>query len=460
MRPSSTTAPTVPSRHAEGPHEEALRRAFRGASRTPLPSAGDDGVCREVGFHGRGDLGAEPGPLGHVLALEDLALLVEARDEVTALVGHEDLDLDVRLRQLVVDEGAQVVQAGAGAGRHGDAVLLVAAEPVEHLRVGDGGLVDDDDLLDLVTADLGEHLAHGRDLPLGVGVRAVDDVQEQVGVADLLERRAEGLDELVRQAADEADGVGERVDAAVLGLGAAHRRVEGREQLVLDEHAGAGEPVEQRALAGVGVAGDGDGRDAAGATRVAPRVAARLHALDVAAELGDLRVDPAAVELDLRLTGSTRTDALTTGDAATGLTGHRLTPATQAGQEVLQLGQLDLRAALAALGVLGEDVEDQRRAVDDLHLDDVLERAPLARGELAVADDGVGPLLDDDVAQLERLALAQPRRGVGLLATLDDTLEHRRTGRLGEGRELADGVLGVLGRAVGPDPGQHDPLEA
>ncbi len=194
--------------------------------------------------------------------------------------------------------------------------------------------------------------------------------------------------------------------------------------------------------------------------RVATRVAARLHALDVAAQLGDLRVDPAAVELDLRLTGSARADALTAGDAATGLAGHRLTPATQARQEVLQLGQLDLRPALAALGVLGEDVEDQRGAVDDLDLDDVLERAALARGELAVADDGVGALLDDDVAQLERLALAEPGRGVGLLAALHDALEHRRPGRLGEGRELAHGVLGVVGGALGPDAGEHDALEA
>ena len=55
-------------------------------------------------------------------------------------------------------------------------------------------------------------------------MRAVDDVQQQVGVADLLERRAERLDQLVRQVAHEADGVGERVRALV---GAAARRTVG-----------------------------------------------------------------------------------------------------------------------------------------------------------------------------------------------------------------------------------------
>ena len=45
---------------------------------------------------------------------------------------------------------------------------------------------------------------HRVDLPHRVGVGAVDDVQEQVGVGDLLQRRAERLDELVRQVPDEA----------------------------------------------------------------------------------------------------------------------------------------------------------------------------------------------------------------------------------------------------------------
>ncbi len=88
-----------------------------------------------------------------------------------------------------------------------------------------------------VGVDVGEHRAHRRDLALGVGVRAVDDVQQQVGLGDLLERGAERLDELVRQGAHEADGVDERVEPPVGRLGPAHGGVEGGEELVLDEHA-------------------------------------------------------------------------------------------------------------------------------------------------------------------------------------------------------------------------------
>ena len=85
------------------------------------------------------------------------------------------------------------------------------AEPGDRSVVGGVGLVDDDDLGYVVGADLAQHLADGGDLRLGVGVGAVDDVQDQVGVGDLLQRRAERLDELVGQVPDEADGVGERV---------------------------------------------------------------------------------------------------------------------------------------------------------------------------------------------------------------------------------------------------------
>jgi hypothetical protein len=152
-------------------------------------------------------------------------------------------------------------------------VLVGAGEPVDDLGVGDVGLVDDDDLGHVGPPRRRRaRLADRGDLALGVGVRAVDDVQQQVGVGHLLEGGAEGLDELVGQRPDEADGVDEGVVAPVGGLGPAHRRVEGREQLVLHEHAGAGDPVEDRGLAGVGVAGD---RDAGHVSGPAPRLVSR-----------------------------------------------------------------------------------------------------------------------------------------------------------------------------------------
>ena len=51
---------------------------------------------------------------------------------------------------------------------------------------------------------------------------------------------------------------------------------------------------------------------------------------------------------------------------------------------VLELGQLDLELALGRVGVVGEDVEDDRGAVDHRHVERLLEVALLARAELVV----------------------------------------------------------------------------
>ena len=84
-------------------------------------------------------------------------------------------------------------------------------------------------------------------------------MEDQVGPPRLLQRRAEGVDELVGQLADEADGVGEQVGAAAEAQ-RARRRVERVEEAVAHADLGAGERVEQRRLAGVGVAGERDRR--------------------------------------------------------------------------------------------------------------------------------------------------------------------------------------------------------
>ena len=93
----------------------------------------------------------------------------------------------------------------------------------------------------------------------------------------LFQRRAERRDQHGRQIGDEADGVGKDRRAAVRQLMPPHGRVERREQHVLRHHVGAGQPVEQRRFAGVGVADERDDRDT-GTSLAARRGAARASA--------------------------------------------------------------------------------------------------------------------------------------------------------------------------------------
>ena len=105
------------------------------------------------------------------------------------------------------------------------------------------------------------------------GAEASATCSDQVGLQRLLERGGERLDQLVGQLADEPDGVGEQVRAPA-DLERAGGRVERVEEAVAHPHLGAGERVEQRRLAGVGVAGE---RDRGQAPRARARGASRAR---------------------------------------------------------------------------------------------------------------------------------------------------------------------------------------
>ena len=242
-----------------------------------------------------------------------------------AVVRHEDLDLDAA--------GAAGRARSRPAARRCPAPVRAetttlcgsrAQQPGEHQRVGDVGLVDDDDLRDVSRADLAQHLAHRRELALGVRVRAVDHVQDEVGVG----RPPPASSGTPRPAGAAGAGRTRRCRSSVKRRPSrrrrpAHGRVERGEQRVLDQHARAGQPVEQAGLAGVGVAGDRDRRHL---RRGAARAAWSSRAVSIRAisrrSLAIRVADPAAVGLDLGLAGPTAADAAALGDPATGLAGQ------------------------------------------------------------------------------------------------------------------------------------------
>ena len=110
---------------------------------------------------------------------------------------------------------------------------------------------------------------------------------------------------------------------------------------------------------------------------------------------------------------------------------------------VLELRELDLELSLGADGVLGEDVEDQLRAVDDARLERVLERALLRRAELVVDDQHLCLGLAVGLLQLVELPLADVRARVGEPPVLDDPADGLDARRPRELLELGELVVGV-----------------
>ena len=246
-------------------------------------------------------------------------------------------------------------------------------------------------------------------------------MQQQVGADRLLERRAEGVDELVGELADEADRVGQQVRTAP-EADRAGGRVERVEEAVahldLGARIGAGaaavgrrERVEQRRLARVGVARECDRGQRGALALGAHRGARAAHVLQAPAQRRDPVAREAAVGLDLGLARPSRADpaaeALEVGPQA-----------AHPREVVLQLRQLDLELALRGGGVRGEDVEDHRGAVDHCQPELLLEVALLTRAELVVAGDHVRVALLRGALGLCELARPEVAVGVRLLAAL------------------------------------------
>src|SRR3989442_1525045 len=177
--------------------------------------------------------------------------------------------------------------------------------------------------------------------------------------------------------------------------------------------------------------------------------AVRLHAFELALELLHALADHAAVGLELRLTGTARADA-----AAQAL--EVLPLADEPRQQVRELRQLDLELALGAARALGEDVEDERGAVDHLDAERLAEVALLDRRERIVGDEQIDAARARGLGHFRDLAAAEVERGRRRRPLLDHPLADARAGRRGEPRQLLQRLLDVDAPLLGaPQRRQH-----
>jgi len=187
----------------------------------------------------------------------------------------------------------------------------------------------------------------------------------------------------VGQFADEADRI--RQEDVLVGRKAqpASGGVQRCEQLVFGQDIRAGEPVEQGGFAGVGIADNRGEGEVIALAGVALRRPLPAHRLQVPREAGDAVLHAAAVGFQLRFT-------LAAAHADAALLARQVAPEPcQPGQKVLELGQFDLEFALARASALGEDVQDQRGAVQDLAVEGLFQVAALGGAQLVIEDDRI-----------------------------------------------------------------------
>ncbi len=200
--------------------------------------------------------------------------------------------------------------------------------------------------------------------------------------------------------------------------------------------------VQQGRLAGVGVADEGDLADPAPVAGLALGLAVPGDLPQVGLELVDAAQHAPPVDLELGLARATA--GAEAASSTTGLLRQRPALAPQPGQAVPVHRQLDLGLALLAGGVLGEDVEDHRGAVDGGAAEGLLEVVLLGRAQLVVEHDGVAVDRLGQVAQLGDLALADVGGRLRARATLDDAADDVGAGRVDQQLQLVEAGLGVL----------------
>ena len=173
------------------------------------------------------------------------------------------------------------------------------------------------------------------------------------------------------------------------------------------------------------------------ALRCVARVAAETE--EIAFELLHAPQQTPAVDLELGLARSTRADPRA-------LLAELETTAAQTRQPVAELRELDLYRAFLARRVLGEDVEDERDAIDDVDREQLLEIALLGGRQLVVEDDDVDVERFRDGPQLLRLALADVGGGVGRAPALQLRVHRFRARGVGEQGELLERHLRLFHR--------------
>src|ERR1700712_2304750 len=246
-------------------------------------------------------------------------------------------------------------------------------------------------------ANLTQNHHHLLDLLQAIGLVSVDDVQQQVRVARFLERSPKGLDQLVRQRADETHRIGQHDRAKVVELETAQCRVQGCEQLVSRVDVGVGHRIEQRRLAGVCVAHDGDCRDVGTRSTTTGLITLTADLLQTPLDLAQANPQQTTVGFQLGFTRTAQADT-------TALTFKVSPAANQARTHVLELRQFDLQLAFMSARALGEDVQDQARTIKHATLENAFEVAFLTGREDMIEDDNIGFFGLDEVTQLFDLA--------------------------------------------------------
>ena len=117
---------------------------------------------------------------------------------------------------------------------------------------------------------------------------------------------------------------------------------------------------------------------------------------------------------------------------------------------MLKLRQFDLQLAFARAGALREDVENQRRAVENFAVENFFEVAALRRRKVVVENHRVHVLALAEIREFRRLALADERGGIQRFRFLQAVADDFAAGGGGQFAEFGQRIAGTNGAGILP----------
>ena len=360
-------------------------------------------------------------------AVDVLLLLGADEDAILAHAGHPSL--------LQLLEGDVLTQARR------EVVLVLG-----HMRELVNLVEDHDHLLAAGITHLLQGAVHHLDLLLELGMRDIDNVDEDVAVAHLVEGALEGFHQMGGQLADEAYGVGQQ-ERQVRNHHLAHSRVKGSKELVLGKHLALAQHVHQRGFAHVGIAHKGDARELAAVLALGHLLLVELGQFLL--EQGNLGLDNTAVGLNLGLTRAAHADAASLA--------FKVGPHTrQSWQQVLVLSQFDLHLGAGSLSPLGKDVQDEASAVQGLDLYRLLDKGNLLGREVVIKDDQADVVVLDIGHNFLKFALTHVAGAVGAVTALQEGAYGDSARRLGKEFKFIEVLFGLGLALLGCDQSHED----
>ena len=289
---------------------------------------------------------------------------------------------------------------------------------------------------------------------LKVGVGSVDDMQKQVGEFQFLQRRPEGVHQMMGQLCNKSHGVGQNHIQIVRNRQKPGGGVQGVKQPVVGGNPRAGELVEQGGFSRIGVAHNGHHRDGIFHPPLPLDGAHLAHLFQLFFQTVNALPDVPPVGFQLGLAGAPGADAAA-------LPGKARAHAGQPGQQILVLRQLHLKPAFLRLCPLGENVQNQGASVQNGKPDNFLQRPDVAGRKLVVENDHGGLGRFRQHPHLLGFSLADEAVGIGGMAVLQHLARAEASRGLQKVFQLVQCAFGggiFLGKAVRVQSHQNRPF--